>query len=102
MGSRWMPALEGAALAARRPGALGRQSRLAEHVSRPGHGRRTTGRSPDPLLGRQGASLRRRRKRGARNQAIPPKATGLEEMLPAMPPSEPERDRSATGYEPQP
>jgi len=50
--------------------ALGGQRRLVKHVSRPGHDWRSTGRSLDRLLSCEGASLRFRRKRGERNQAI--------------------------------
>ena len=50
--------------------ALGGQGRLVEYVSRPCHSRRTTSRSADRLLGREGASLRLGWKRGERNQAI--------------------------------
>ena len=49
---------------------MGGQGRLGEDVPRPGDGRRTAGRAVDRFLGRKGASLRLRRKRGERNQAI--------------------------------
>jgi transposase len=49
---------------------LGGQGRLVDHVPCPGDGGRPTCRAVDRLLGRKGASLRLRRKRGEQSQAI--------------------------------